>query len=276
VGSVVVVVVGSSVVVDVLDVLVVVDVELLVVDVLVVDVLVVEVLDVLVLDVLDVLVLDVLVVLVLDVLVVDVVELEVDVVDDVEVDVVLVDDVDVLVDVVVVVAMQTPKASHRPAAHALPIGSGAVHELAVSSHDSAQFASPSGPGHGSPACTLQVPALHESAPVQNRPSSQAAPSGSGAVQLSAASLHDSAQLPSPSGPGQGSPACVLQEPELQVSAPLQNRPSLHALPSGSGALHRCVVSLHDSAQFPSPSGPGHGLPVWALHVPPRQKSAPVQ
>jgi hypothetical protein len=260
------------VVVDV-DVLVVVDVDELV-------------LVVLVLDVLDVLVLEV---LVLDVLLVDVVELLVEVVDDVEdeedeeeeeevveVDVVDVDDVDVVVDVVVVVAMQMPRPSQTPAAHGLSIGSGAVHELVVSSHDSAQLASPSGPGHGSPACTLQVPELQVSTPVQKSPSSQADPSGSGAVQLPATSLHDSAQLPSPSGPGHGSPAWTVHVPLLQVSAPSQNTPSLHALPSGSGALQRCVVSLHDSAQLPSPSGPGHGLPVCALHVPPWQKSAPVQ
>ena len=46
------------------------------------------------------------------------------------------------------------------------------------------------------------------------------------MQLSAASLQDSLQLPSPSDPGHGLPECTEQVPPLQVSVPLQNRPSL--------------------------------------------------
>ena len=49
----------------------------------------------------------------------------------------------------------------------------------------------------------QTPAPHASPDVQASLSLQAEPSGSAAVQPSAASSHDSAQSPSPSGPGQG-------------------------------------------------------------------------
>jgi hypothetical protein len=72
--------------------------------------------------------------------------------------------------------------------------------------------------------------LQVSPTVQNRPSLHATPFGSGAVQVSAASLQLSAQLPSPSGPGHGLPACVEHTPAAQVSVPLQNRPSLHDVP----------------------------------------------
>jgi hypothetical protein len=78
------------------------------------------------------------------------------------------------------------------------------------------------------------------------------------VQLSVDSLHDSLQLPSPSGPGQGSPACTLQAPALQVSAPVQKRLSVHAEPLGSFAVQLSVASLQVSLQSPSPSAPGQG------------------
>jgi len=69
---------------------------------------------------------------------------------------------------------------------------------------------------------VHEPLWQTSGPSQNRPSSaQALPSGSGAVQLLLVSSHDSAQLPSPSGPGQGSPPCCAQAPPLHVSTPLQ-------------------------------------------------------
>ena len=97
--------------------------------------------------------------------------------------------------------------------------------------------------------------------MQNRPSSQLAPSESGAVQSSVGSLHDSEQLPSPSAPGHGSPVCVEQLPAAHVSVPLQNSPSSHAEPLTSFAVQSSADSLHDSAQSPSPSGPGHGLPA---------------
>src|SRR5262245_59720420 len=98
-------------------------------------------------------------------------------------------------------------------------------------------------------------------PVQKSPSSQGEPFGSGAVQLSVVSLHDSLQLPSPSGPGHGFPGCTLQVPPLQVSAPLQKMPSLQGEPFGSAAVQVSVASLHDSLQLLSPSGPGQGSPV---------------
>ena len=168
-----------------------------------------------------------------------------------------------------------------PSVQAEPFGSAALQLSAPSLHDSAQLPSPSGPGQGSPVCTLQAPPPQESVPVQNRPSVQAEPFGSGAVQLSAPSLHDSAQLPSPSGPGQGFPVCTPQAPALQASVPVQKRPSVQADPFGSAAVQLSAPSLHDSAQLPSPSGPGHGSPVDPLQVPPLQApplqvSVPVQ
>src|SRR5690606_19296393 len=73
-----------------------------------------------------------------------------------------------------------------------------------------------------------------SVPLQNIPSLQAELVGSLPLQSSCASRQVSLQSPSPSGPGQGSPAWTAQLPEpSQVSAPLQNVPSLHAVPTGS-------------------------------------------
>jgi hypothetical protein len=149
---------------------------------------------------------------------------------------------------------------NRPSLHAAPFGSDAVHASAASLHVSLQSPSPSAPGHGLPAWVLQRPPLHWSAPLQNTPSLQGEPFGSGDEHASALSLQTSAQLPSPSAPGQGLPACTLQLPFAQKSAPLQNTPSLHGAPSGSLPVQPPAESLHDSAQFESPSGPGHGLP----------------
>jgi hypothetical protein len=58
------------------------------------------------------------------------------------------------------------------------------------------------------------------------------PSGSGAVQFPADSLHDSEQLVSPFGPGHGSPVWVLQLPPAHESVPLQKILSLQLVPSG--------------------------------------------
>src|SRR5262245_27322415 len=82
----------------------------------------------------------------------------------------------------------------------------------------------------------QTPELHASVDVQASPSLQTEPSGSAAVQPSAASSHDSAQLPSPSVPGQGEPACTVQLPALHWSVPLQKSPSLQEVPSAA-TLH---------------------------------------
>src|SRR4030095_11774068 len=106
-----------------------------------------------------------------------------------------------------------------------------------------------GPGQGSPVCIAQAPALHVSVPLQNSPSLQTDPFGSGAVQVSVASLQDSLQLPSPSGPGQGSPLWLAQAPAAQVSVPLQKRPSLHADPFGSAAGQVSVGFVHGSLRF---------------------------
>jgi hypothetical protein len=98
-------------------------------------------------------------------------------------------------------------------------------------------------------------------PVQNNPSSHEEPFVSAAVQSSAASLHDSEQLPSPTGPSHGSPVCVEHAPPEHVSLPVQNNPSSHDEPFVSAAVQSFAPSLHDSEQSPSPSGPGHGSPV---------------
>jgi hypothetical protein len=80
---------------------------------------------------------------------------------------------------------------------------------------------------------LHAPALHVSAPLQNWPSLQAEPFGSGAVQLFALSLQDSEQSASPSATGHPMPGWTLQEPALHVSEPLQKMPSLQGDPFGS-------------------------------------------
>src|SRR3989442_12069162 len=104
----------------------------------------------------------------------------------------------------------------------------------------------------------QTPAVHTSVVVQVSPSLHAEPSRSGAVQLSIASLHDSAQLASPSGPGHGLPACTVQAPALHWSAPLQKRPSLHAVPLATAGhtdgwpLHVWQSSTLHVALQPSP------------------------
>jgi hypothetical protein len=163
-----------------------------------------------------------------------------------------------------------------PSSQGLPSGSGPVHPPDTSLHDSAQLLSPSAPGHCVPACSVQKPFEQLSAPLHASPSSQLEPSGSGPAQLSADSLHDSEQLPSPSAPTHGLPVCELQAPAAQVSVPLQNRPSLHAEPFGSAAVHESAASSHDSEQLPSPSAPGHGVPECTLQVPPEQESEPLQ
>jgi len=99
--------------------------------------------------------------------------------------------------------------------------------------------------------------------VEELPSLQAAPLGSLAEQLSRASLHDSAQLASPSGPGHGLPALV-QAPLKHWSAPVQKRPSpLQAVPF---ALAGCVQAppLHTSLvqSFPSSAQASVLLVCW--------------
>jgi hypothetical protein len=47
---------------------------------------------------------------------------------------------------------------------------------------------------------------------------------------------------------------------LQASLVVQALPSSQALPTGSFALQLFPASLQLSAQLPSPSAPGHGLP----------------
>ena len=120
-----------------------------------------------------------------------------------------------------------------------------------------------------------MPDEHESAPSQNTPFVQAAPSGSAALQLSDVSLQDSAQSPSPSGPRQPLPRWTLQVPPKHWSMPVQNKPSVQGDPRGSGPRQFSFFSSHDSRQSPSPSGPTHGFPVWTPQSPPLQTSSPL-
>src|SRR5690349_15110056 len=118
----------------------------------------------------------------------------------------------------------------------------------TSSHVSKVHTSPSSHSVSTP--PVQTPAVHFSPLVQASPSSQALLFGSSVVQLSAPSLQDSAQLPSPSGPGHGSPAWVEQAPlPLQLSAPLQNRLSLQVVlgPANELAGHEELAPVHFSS-----------------------------
>jgi hypothetical protein len=92
-------------------------------------------------------------------------------------------------------------------------------------------------------------------------------------QLSAVSLQP---LLHTNPPVQGSPVWVEQVPPVQVSVPLQNMESVQADPFVSAKVQLSAVSLQDSAQLPSPSGPGQGSPVWVEQVPPVQVSVPLQ
>lgn len=65
-------------------------------------------------------------------------------------------------------------------------------------------------------------------------------------------------------------------PLKQVSVPLQKSPSPQEDPLESGAVQLSEVSLQDSEQFASPSGPGHGFPAWTLQKPPLHVSVPLQ
>jgi len=98
------------------------------------------------------------------------------------------------------------------------------------SHVSSVHALPSSQLGGAP--PTQTPALHVSFVVQALPSSQAAPLESGPVQTSATSSQDSAQSPSPSGPGHGFPE-LMHRPPLQASTPSQNSPLSQGVVSGS-------------------------------------------
>src|SRR5262249_2034337 len=146
---------------------------------------------------------------------------------------------------------QLPAPLHWSLVHPLPSSVHAVpdgaKQLSAASLQVDAHSAP--PAHGSPACTLHEPPLHVSAPSQKRPAAHGAvlfgwaqlpaplhwslvpplPSSvhavpDGAKQLSAASLQvDAHSAP----PAHGSPVCALQLPPLQVSAPLQNKPSSH-------------------------------------------------
>src|SRR5262245_20497830 len=99
-------------------------------------------------------------------------------------------------------------------------------------------------------------------------------------------------------PAHGSPAWMLHEPPLQVSAPLQNILSLqgalfagctqeplplhwslvHTLPSSVQWVPAVAVQVSvPSLQVLLHSGPAaHGSPAWTLQPPPEHVSAPLQ
>jgi hypothetical protein len=62
----------------------------------------------------------------------------------------------------------------------------------------------------------------------------------------------------------------MQNPNWQLPLPL-----LHGDPSGSLAVQLVIISLHESLQSPSLSGPGHGAPPLT-QAPLWHASAPVQ
>jgi hypothetical protein len=106
----------------------------------------------------------------------------------------------------------------------------------------------------------QRPAWQVSPTLQNVPSLQTEPFGSGAVHdPPEASVQLSAQFPSPSAPGQGLPACTRQPPAaLHLSVPLQKSPSLHTVLRASGEQVPAVagLALHD---MQSAAPPAHAL-----------------
>src|SRR5688572_4443136 len=128
-----------------------------------------------------------------------------------------------------------------PSSQGAPSGSLNEQLSLGSSQRSEQSGSPSGPGQGSPT-PPQTPPVQVSTSVQNKPSSQTEPFGSAVVQLFAPSLHDSVQSPSPSAFGHGS-SVPTQVPALQASVAVQNRPSVQAVASGSGARQLSAPSL---------------------------------
>jgi hypothetical protein len=161
--------------------------------------------------------------------------------------------------------------------HAEPLGSFAEQLSAASEQDSTQLPSPSAPGHGLPVCPLHTPPEHVSEPLQNRESLHAEPFGSLPVQVSDASLHVSAQLPSPSGPGHGFAPASAQTPFKHASGPLQKKPSVQAEPFGSLDVQAATDSLQESAQLPLVGWtPGHGLTLLPSQTPRKHASAPLQ
>ena len=115
--------------------------------------------------------------------------------------------------------------------------------------------------HSGAASPVQDPPEHESFFVHASPSSQSLPFESFALQLSAASLHDSEQSPSPSAPGHGLPACWEHVPFEHVSPPLQKSPSSHGPDPNALAGQSGLVPLQCSA--------GSQAPVLGRHSPAR-------
>ena len=112
---------------------------------------------------------------------------------------------------------------YSPSSHAAVLLA-CEHVSAASLHESSVQPFGSAQSRGVPE---HVPSLQVSPIVQYRPSSHGLPLGSLALHVSFDSLHTSAQLPSPSGPGQGG-VPGWQIVAMQRSSPLQNAPSPHS------------------------------------------------
>src|SRR5207245_2381512 len=131
-------------------------------------------------------------------------------------------------------------------------------------------------GHGLPACRQLPDPLQVSAPLQNKPSSQPVPLASLPEQFLADSLHESLYLRATLLPAHGLPACRQLPDPLQVSAPLQNRPSSQPVPLASLPEQFLADSLHESLPTRRSSDLGHGLPACRQLPDPLQVSAPLQ
>jgi hypothetical protein len=167
---------------------------------------------------------------------------------------------------------------NRPSLHPVPFGSFAVQLSAASLQDPAQFPSAVFSGrHGFVPLGVHAPDTHESVPLQNVPSLQPVPFGSFAVQLSAPSLHDVAQLASVVLTVHGFVPLGVHTPDTHESVPLQNVPSLQPVAFGSFAVQLSVASLHDPEQSLSAVLSGrHGFTPLGVHTPAAHESVPLQ
>ena len=118
----------------------------------------------------------------------------------------------------------SPTVHELPSLHALWSGSEAEQAAACSLQVSVQSESSSGPSHGSPGCTLQLPPAQLSLPLQNTPSSHGAVLSRWSHSL-VMSLHASVVQPFSSAQLRSVP---VQTPPLHASFSVQNRPSSHS------------------------------------------------
>jgi hypothetical protein len=143
--------------------------------------------------------------------------------------------------------------SHTPPDRRHVVPAGAMQLSAVSLHTLLQGVPPA---HGSPACTLHVVLRHESAPLQNRPSSHdtvfLVESHLSCASLQLSSVHTLPSLQLRSGP-------AAHEPPLHVSLTVQNLPSSQGAAlfgcrhapemSQTSSVHGLPSSVHGSPGF---------------------------